>query len=161
MKFKPNKEEIQNAVIKSLSTAQVCRELNIKPSGGNYKTLKNKYIKYDIDISHFTGKGWNIGNKNKPSKKKYNIDDILTNKVTYTSSNKLRERLILEGFKERKCEKCNLSEWFGEPIPLELNHINGNNLDNTLNNLEILCCNCHAKTDNWRGKNIKKNLYQI
>ncbi len=157
MKYKFTKEEIENAVKKSLSNAQVCRELGIRPSGGNYKTLKTKYIQFNIDISHFTGQGWNTGKRFKPFGKKYNIEDILSNKVIYSSSNKLRERLILNGYKENKCEKCDLSEWMNKQIPLELNHINGNNLDNRLENLEILCCNCHAQTDNWRGRNPNKS----
>lgn len=158
MKYKFTKEEIENAVKKSLSNAQVCRELGIRPCGGNYKTLKNKYKNFNIDITHFTGQGWNVGDRFKSfGKKKYDIKDILSNKILYSSSNRLRERLILEGYKENKCEKCNLSEWMDKQIPLELNHINGDNLDNRIENLEILCCNCHAQTDNWRGRNTNKS----
>ena len=83
--------------------------------------------------------------------------DILSNKIPYYSGNKLRKRLINEGYKQKKCEKCNLSEWMDKEIPLELNHINGDNLDNRLENLEIVCCNCHAQTSNWRGRNIIKS----
>lgn len=72
------------------------------------------------------------------------------------TSHTVRLKLIKEKIKEHKCECCNLKEWNGKPIPLELDHINGDNKDNRLENLRILCCNCHAQTDNWRGRKIKK-----
>ena len=78
---------------------------------------------------------------------------VLVNGVPYNTSY-LRHRLLREGLKERKCEGCNLTEWMGRPIPLELNHKNGMPTDNRLENLELLCPSCHAFTDNYRGKNI-------
>lgn len=60
-----------------------------------------------------------------------------------------------------KCECCGLEEWNGEKIPLEVHHIDGNHLNNVLENLQLLCPNCHALTDNWRGKNIKKSEQKI
>ena len=62
-----------------------------------------------------------------------------------------------EGYKECRCEKCGNTEWFGKPIPLELHHINGDNNDNSLENLQMLCPNCHAFTYNYGGKNQKTN----
>ena len=50
------------------------------------------------------------------------------------------------------CEKCGLRSWNDEIIPLELHHINGNNKDNSLSNLLLLCPNCHALTDNYRNR---------
>lgn len=64
------------------------------------------------------------------------------------------KKLFNEGLKERKCECCNNTEWMGYPIPLELHHINGVHTDNRIENLQVLCPNCHAQTDNYRGKNI-------
>ncbi len=61
---------------------------------------------------------------------------------------------VLE-LKEHKCENCGNSEWMGEKICIELHHINGNSLDNRLENLKFLCPNCHSLTENWRGKNKK------
>ena len=55
--------------------------------------------------------------------------------------------------KEKKCECCGNTEWLGKPIPLELHHINGINSDNRIENLEILCPNCHSFTENYRGLN--------
>jgi 5-methylcytosine-specific restriction endonuclease McrA len=66
----------------------------------------------------------------------------------------LKARLIREGLKEHRCELCLREAWNGRPIPLELDHINGKRTDNRLANLRILCPNCHAQTDTYRGKNI-------
>ena len=155
---KYNKEELEEAVKNSLSIAEVLRHLNIIPAGGNYFTIK-RYIKlWNIDTSHFTGKLWNKGkhtvcNPAKPLKEILKEDSIY-------QSYKLAKRLIKEGIKESKCECCNLSKWQNKPIPLELHHINGIHSDNRLENLQLLCPNCHALTDSYRGKNIKKSLGQ-
>jgi len=71
-------------------------------------------------------------------------------------SNKIRLKLLKEGYKEYKCENCGLTEWMGQPIPLELHHKDGNHHNNTINNYSLLCPNCHALTDSYRGKNSRK-----
>jgi 5-methylcytosine-specific restriction endonuclease McrA len=65
-------------------------------------------------------------------------------------------RKLLIGDVGNCCELCNTSEWLGSPITLEVHHIDGNNKNNELKNLQILCPNCHSQTDNYRAKNIKK-----
>ena len=65
-------------------------------------------------------------------------------------------RKLLIGDVDSCCELCNTSEWLGSPITLEIHHIDGNNKNNELSNLQILCPNCHSQTDNYRAKNIKK-----
>jgi len=69
-------------------------------------------------------------------------------------SNNLKERLIREGLKKRICELCERKDWNGRPIPLELDHVNGRRDDNRLENLRIVCPNCHAQTSTYRGRNI-------
>ncbi|MEA2294083.1 MAG: hypothetical protein QOE86_1722 [Solirubrobacteraceae bacterium] len=68
----------------------------------------------------------------------------------------IRMRLISGGHKEARCEACGLDEWRGEPMPLQLHHVNGDGEDNRLENLQILCPNCHALTDTWGGRNKRR-----
>lgn len=64
----------------------------------------------------------------------------------------LKNKLIKKGLKEAKCENCGITHWLGNPTPLELHHIDGNTKNNDLENIKILCPNCHTLTDNYRGK---------
>jgi hypothetical protein len=152
MRYKHTKEELENAVMKSMSNAGVCRELGILASGGNYKTIKAKLKELDIDTSHFTGAAWNQGVQFKPFMVKYDLVDVLIENSPYKSSYHLKDRLYREGLKEKKCEECGLVDWNGKPITLELDHINGNHSDNRLSNLRILCPNCHSQTKTFGNK---------
>lgn len=153
MKKKKTREEFEFAAKNSKSIAGMCRLLGLKPSGGNYRILHNAIRNYQIDITHFTGQGWNVNLEFKPFAAKP-LEDILVENSSYQSY-KLKQRLIGEGVKLSICESCGHSEWQGQPIPLELHHKNGRNLDNRLENLMLLCPNCHALTENYRGKNKK------
>lgn len=149
-KIKYSKELIEEAVKDALSIAQVCRNLGLKPVGGNYKTVTRKMEEFGIDSSHFTGQSWNKGLKHIPETSIFPLEDILKENISYKSDT-LRKRLIAEGIKKEECEVCGYKE------NLELHHINGNHYDNRLENLQILCPNCHAKTDNYKGRNSTKN----
>lgn len=146
------KEEIVEAVSKSYSMAETMRNLGIMWGGGSQMTLKKRLDTWGVDYSHFMGQGRNKGVAFGPKRP---IQDYLSNKV-FIGSHALKLRLIREGYFEAKCYRCNRIEWNGQPIPIELEHINGNHLDNTLSNLTILCPNCHAQTDTYAGKNIGK-----
>jgi hypothetical protein len=73
-------------------------------------------------------------------------------------SYKLKRRLREEGLKKEQCERCMNVLWNGEKIPLELHHINGNGRDNRLENLLLLCPNCHAQTKTYREKNSTRKV---
>ena len=152
MRYKHTKEELEEAVRKSLAIAGVCRELNMKACGGNYKTLHAKFKEWEIDTSHFTGAAWNQGEKFTPFGKTYELVDALVENSPYKSSNNLKKRLFKEGIKTKQCEECGIVEWNGKEITLELEHINGDNTDNRLENLKILCPNCHSQTTTFRNK---------
>jgi Zn finger protein HypA/HybF involved in hydrogenase expression len=148
-------EQFVKAVTENNSIAGVIKTLGLIPAGGNYETVTKKIKELNLDISHFTGQGWNVGLKFKPIETKP-LSEILVDGCYYNSY-KLKNRLIREGLKNCKCERCGRTTWENETIPLELHHINGNRSDNRLDNLQVLCPNCHALTDNYRGKNKKVN----
>ena len=146
-----SEQELREAVKTSTSIRQVLDKLNIVPAGGNYQTTNRRIQKLDIDTTHFTGQAWNKGRVIGPKRpiEKYLVENSVV------QSFKLKGRLITEGLKQHKCECCGITEWNGKPAPIELDHINGNHHDNRLENLRILCPNCHAQTDTYRGKNKK------
>jgi hypothetical protein len=146
-----SEQELREAVKTSTSIRQVLEKLNIVPAGGNYQTTNRRIEKLNINTKHFTGQAWNKGKVIGP---KRDIKEYLSNEFPILS-HKLKKRLITEGLKHHKCECCGISEWNGKPAPIELDHINGNHHDNRLENLRILCPNCHAQTDTYRGKNKK------
>ena len=152
---KCSKEELKEALETSRSMRQALKKVGLAPAGGNYATARQLIKELNIDISHMVGQGWNRGNIS--GLLKWNtipLEDILIKESTYTGSHRLRTRLIRGGLKEAVCEACHLSTWKGVPIALELNHVNGDRLDHRLENLQLLCPNCHAQTPYYRGKNI-------
>jgi hypothetical protein len=77
------------------------------------------------------------------------LDDIISGKFKgHYSSSRLRKRLIKEGYKKNKCEECGVMEWNGKSITCELHHIDGDRGNNMIENLLILCPNCHSQTPN-------------
>ncbi|WP_413775199.1 HNH endonuclease [Hymenobacter weizhouensis] len=80
-------------------------------------------------------------------------ESILQENSAYTSSNRLKNRLLRAGYKQAVCEQCGLAQWLNRPIPLELHHVNGISNDHRLENLQLLCPNCHALTPSYRGRN--------
>lgn len=140
--MKYTKEIIEETVSNCKSWADVCRKLNIKPNTGSQSHLQKRAKKLGIDTpDYFLGKAWN---KQKKGYNKTDINQYLTNKVKITSHN-LRIRLVKEGYKKEECEICGLTQWCGEKIGLELDHIDSNHFNNELSNLQILCPNCHAQ----------------
>lgn len=142
-------EQLTEAVKTSTSYRQVLSKINLAPKGSNYKTLKKAIEYFNLDDSHFLGRRSNLGKKfgfKRP------IKDYLENKHPIQSY-KLKNRLLKEGLLERKCMNCLLEDWKDQPIALELHHIDGDPKNNSLENLQLLCPNCHAFTNNYRAKN--------
>ncbi len=143
---------LTEAIQESTSMRQVLIRLNVSPYGGNYDVLRKAIMHFELDTSHFYGQAWNKG---KRLHKKYSIDDYLAN-LKPIQSYKLKNRLLKENMLEQQCQNCLKTSWLDQPIPLELDHINGNNKDNRLENLRLLCPNCHALTPTYRSKNRVK-----
>ncbi|MCP4472679.1 MAG: hypothetical protein GY815_18720 [Gammaproteobacteria bacterium] len=149
---KYTESELIKAVSISTSMRQTLLVLNVAPFGGNYDVLRKAIKHFNLDASHFKGQAWNKGIK-LPVKKA--LSEYLT-QGSNISSYKLKNRLLREQVIELKCSNCDNTTWLNQPIPLELDHINGNNKDNRLPSLRLLCPNCHALTPTYRSKNRKK-----
>ena len=89
------------------------------------------------------------------NKNRIDLNDILSGKREYKNTYHLGQKLLEAGLKERKCECCGLTKWENEPIPLQLHHKDGDKKNNSLENLEFRCPNCHAMTETYCGKNTK------
>jgi hypothetical protein len=151
-KYTYTEQEVREAIQTSFSIRQVLEKLGIRPVGGNYKTIHNLIKKLDLNISHFTGRTWNKG-KSFPDQQ-IPLEVYLSNERPI-GSYKLKLKLFEAKVKFPKCDNCNLELWLNEPIPLELDHIDGNTENNEIENLRILRPNCHARTSTYRGKNKK------
>ena len=142
--------ELKSAVEQNKSIAGVLRSLGLRPIGGNYRTIQRLINVEGLDTSHFTGQGWNVGLQFKP-KQSISDEEVFVQDSNYKCSWRLRERYKkLTGIIH--CENCGLEKWMNEDIPLEIHHINGVNTDNRRENLQLLCPNCHALTNNYRGR---------
>jgi hypothetical protein len=117
---------------------------------GCSKYLKQRIALFNIDVSHIKQKT-NLKN----DFIKYKLEDILVNDSNYVSMVCLKKRLVKELQWKETCSVCNLSEWLGKPMPLEIDHINGIHTDNTITNIRFICPSCHAQTDTYKGKNKK------
>lgn len=106
-------------------------------------------------------RGWNRGLTRKTDdrlrklgdKQSIPLSEILAGKHPKVQTNKLKHKLLSEGIFQNTCSVCGISEWLNQPIVCELDHINGNRYDHHLDNLRILCPNCHSQTKTYCGKN--------
>ena len=138
---KLTKEQIIEAINNSKSMIGAARYLNVS------RDKFNKFAKlYNLFIPNQSGKGMG-------KIKIYDDMNIFTLCETPIAPSILINRLKQQ--RPWKCEKCGINEWMGNQIPLEIHHIDGNRLNNNLNNLQILCPNCHSQTNNWRSRNKK------
>lgn len=130
-------EDIIKAAKEVSSMSQLLGKLGLRKAGGNYANMKRTLQRLNIKCDHWTGMAWSKGQQLKEWK-------------DYTRIARIKPHLLkLRG---HKCENCTLTLWENFPIPLEVHHLDGDRTNNDLDNLELLCCNCHALTGNWRNR---------
>jgi 5-methylcytosine-specific restriction endonuclease McrA len=130
--------EIRRAVAAGASKLSIFKRLK-----RNNETLDRALIVLGIDYKgNRGGRGYKVASNKKPLTEFLKRDSVATIK-------RLKPRLIEEGLKEARCESCLRRTWQGKPVPLDLHHKNGDSKDNRLENLELLCPNCHRLTENW------------
>lgn len=153
-------EEIREACATSVSYRQVLLKLGYNANGGGgYETIKKYIREYDIDVSHFVGRAANRGETHKGGTGlKYSLEDLLIENCSI-SRGVVRRYLIRFNAIEYKCAICGCDgKWQGHELSLELDHINGINNDNRIENLRFLCPNCHAITETYGSKNSENKV---
>lgn len=148
--------EIVLACANNCSLQATLKMLNLNPhSNANVRWLKSKINILGVNCDHWTKQG-HLKNKTHNWANKKPLSEILSENSSYLWSTNLKNRLLNEGLLDYKCYNCSLSEWLGAKISLQLEHKNGNNVDNRIENLCLLCPNCHSQTSTFAGRNIGK-----
>ena len=145
MSTKYTKEILEEAVAVSKSYAGVLRHLGLRQAGGTQSHISKQIKRFEIDTSHFTGKVWNKGGASLNRKSAEEILILLPEGSNRPKRNQLIRAMTEHGL-TYECEKCyNNGTWNGEVLTLEVDHIDGNWLNNNIDNLRFLCPNCHSQ----------------
>ena len=150
------KEELQHMLDTNSTFTQILKEIGLR-GGSSMITLKKVIDEYSLDMTQYRINNYNY--KKNIAKNAFSSSYDLESKLkknSNSSSHKLKIKLIDYGLKESRCELCNSTEWLGRPIKLHLHHIDGDHTNNELDNLQLLCPNCHSFTDNYGVYNSSK-----
>jgi hypothetical protein len=153
-RHKLNSKDIITACFSANSRSDVLKKMGLNPHTGANINWINKQIKtLSIDINHWSGQA-HLKGKSHNWSSAIDLSKILVKNSTYLWTTNLKKRLIKENFLKEQCYKCGITHWQGQLLSLQLEHINGCNSDNTIDNLILLCPNCHSLTPTFSGKNI-------
>lgn len=144
-----NANNVKDVVATSTSIHEVLTKMNVAVTRTSYNAARKAIHLFECDTSHFTKK------RKRSHSTKTSLENLLVEGSTY-STNLLKHRLINEGVLKNACTKCgNPGVWLNEKLVLHLDHINGVRNDHRLQNLRLLCPNCHSQTGTYGGRNKK------
>ncbi|MFJ4922157.1 HNH endonuclease signature motif containing protein [Streptomyces sp. NPDC088725] len=153
------KEILQSAVTASTSMNEVLRRLGVELVGGQHTHISRRVRALGIDTSHFSPQARTDSPLSNPRRR--SPEEILVENdsphARRTPSSRLKRALLELGLPDQ-CALCGCeSVWRGRPLPLEVDHIDGNWRDTQRENLRLLCPNCHATTDSYRrsGRSVR------
>jgi len=155
-------DEFQELLNTSTSFVDILIKVGLDPYNGNHKTLNHRIKEEGFDTS-ILQQNRKINQerhiKTLTEKRTYSLENILVENSRY-GSHHLKQKLLSKNILENKCYTCdNKGEWYGKKLSLQLDHINGINNDNRLENLRLLCPNCHSQTETFSGKRHKINNF--
>ncbi len=147
---------LEPIVHSSTSVAQVLAQLGMRTDGGPHRDMSSHLRALGLDTSHFRGSAWSRGETARTNavidraarKRRLPDDQVFIANAPHIHGTTLARRLVEKGV-PYQCKQCGISEWRGQPIVLHLDHINGVHNDNRLENLRLLCPNCHSQTPTY------------
>ena len=155
--MKYTKEELEKYVKESIYLSDMIRKMGMNPNSGNNRYLAKRIKLFEIDTSHWLSASEKGRICNKSSFRKKTATEVLLKYETNKPGTALLRRAMFESGIIYQCSECKIGpEYNNKPLVIQIDHINGNNLDNRLENLRFLCPNCHSQTDNFMVKNSTK-----
>lgn len=158
-----DKKDFELFVEKYNSVGEILQHLNLRQSGGNYKTVKTYLSKYGLfekilQKSKIKSIGPLIdGNKRAAFQKADEFIEYICTSNKDIRSNFIKKYLLKFKIKENKCDICGSAMWNNKVLCLQIHHKDGKHSNNHIDNLQLLCPNCHSQTENFAGKKLKKS----
>ena len=149
--IKNSDDEVFKAIVqKSNSIREVIAAFNLNVCGAQYDSVKAKMATLGLSTDRFDKTQYS---KSAQNSVRIPLSVILIDNSSYSNFTRLKIRLVKEGLLKYRCNICSLTDWLGSKISLQLDHINGNDRDHRIENLRLLCPNCHSQTSNYAGRN--------
>jgi Zn finger protein HypA/HybF involved in hydrogenase expression len=156
----PTDDQIREAVRDHYSYTEIIRALDRSPAGSRFRWIKAHIKRLELDISHFKTNSERVKELHQKGAYSYEAkiphEKFFSQESTCYTGKNIKNRILKEKLLEYKCHECNLLTWRDKPLTLHLDHINGDFMDNRLENLRFLCPNCHSQTPTYcRGGRLK------